>query len=345
MYDKVPREVIWEVLERKSVNGRYIEVIKDMYSNVRTSVKTVSGVSESFEVRIGVHQGSALSPYLFILVLDELLKGVVKEAPWCMLFADDMGLIGDNAEEVQEMLEKVREALESRGLKINREKTEHMESKWKGEEDSGDRIRIQGTLLKKVEMYKYLGSVVQASGEVEMEVTSKIQAGWLKWRGSKGVLCDRKVPMKLKGKFYAAVVRPAMKYSSECWAIKKKQVQKLQVAEMRMLRLMCGVTRKDRISNEYVRGSLGVMGVCDAMAQNRLRWYGHVARKQEDDIVSRVWRSGRGGKLGRGRPEQTWDQVVKGDMKARGLCEEMVKDRNEWRSAIRIPTLAKLGNR
>ena len=328
------REVIWEVLEKKSVSGRYIEVIKDMYKDARTSVKVVNGISESFEVRIGVHQGSALSPYLFILVLDELLKGVVKEAPSCMLFADDMGLIGDTVEEVQEMLEKVREALESKGLKINREKTEHMESKWKGEDNSGDRIRIGDVLLKKVKEYKYLGSVVQDSGEIEMEVTSKIQAGWLKWRGAKGVLCDRKVPMKLKGKFYGAVVRPAMKYASECWAIKQRQVQKLHVAEMRMLRMMCGVTRKDRISNEYVRGSLGVMSVCDALAQNRLRWYGHVARKQEDDVVSRVWRSGKGERLGRGRPEQTWDQVVKRNMKERGLCEDMVNDRSEWRSTI-----------
>src|SRR6185369_13194319 len=109
-----------------------------------------------------------------------------------------------------------------------------MKSKRKGEEDSGDRITIEGSLLKKVGEYKYLGSVLQSSGEIDMEVMSKIQAGWLKWRSSKGVLCHRKVPMKLKGKFYAAAVRPAMKYSSECWAIKKKQIQKLQVAEMKM---------------------------------------------------------------------------------------------------------------
>ena len=147
-------------------------------------------------------------------------------------------MIGNTADEVQEMLDEVREALESRGLKINREKTEHMESKWKGEEDSGDRVRIDGTLLKKVGEYKYLGSVVQASGEIEVEVTSKIQAGWLKWRGSKGVLCNMKA-IEAEGTVYAAVIRPAMKYSSECRAIKKKQVQKLQEAEMRMLKMMC----------------------------------------------------------------------------------------------------------
>ena len=60
-------------------------------------------------------------------------------------------------------------------------------------------------------------------------------------------------------------------------------------------------------------------------------------------MVSMVWKSGRGEKLGRGRPEQTWHQVVKRDMKDRGLSEEMVNDRNEWRLAIRI--LARLGDK
>ena len=103
-----------------------------------------TGVSESFEVKIGVHQGSVLSPYLFILVLDELLKGVVQEVPWCMLFADDMVLIAETEQEVERMLEQVRMALESKGLKVNREKTEHMESRWKGEQEGVSTVRLQG---------------------------------------------------------------------------------------------------------------------------------------------------------------------------------------------------------
>ena len=77
-------------------------------------------------MKIGVHQRSALSPYLFILVLDELLKGVAWEVPWRKLFADDMVLSGESVDEIESMLEQVRMALESKGLKINREKTEHM---------------------------------------------------------------------------------------------------------------------------------------------------------------------------------------------------------------------------
>ena len=98
---------------------QYVDVIKDMYRDCRTGVKTTCGESNSFRVGIGVHQGSALSPYLFILVLDEILKRRVKEVPWCLLFADDMVLIADSVEKVNDMLEKVRGGLEEKGLKVN----------------------------------------------------------------------------------------------------------------------------------------------------------------------------------------------------------------------------------
>ena len=97
------------MLKKKSLDETYVRIVKDMYDGGMTKIKTRTGVSESFEVRIGVHQGSALSPYLFILVLDELLKGVVEEVPWCMLFADDMVLIAETEQEVQSMLEHIKD--------------------------------------------------------------------------------------------------------------------------------------------------------------------------------------------------------------------------------------------
>ena len=100
-FDRVPRKVIWWSLRRKGVLEREIKAIMEMYTNIETSVKVEYTRSESFDVQVGVHQGSILSPLLFALVMDEVTKdireGVVKE----MLYADDIVLVGDNWEEVE----------------------------------------------------------------------------------------------------------------------------------------------------------------------------------------------------------------------------------------------------
>ncbi|KAI0505055.1 hypothetical protein KFK09_016012 [Dendrobium nobile] len=101
-------------------------------------------------------------------------------------------------------------------------------------------------------MFINLGSIVQSDGEIDGDIINKIQVGWLKWRNASGLLCDRKVPLKLKGKFYKMVVRHALSYSVECWPLKEKHNTKLSVIEMRMLRWMSGFTLRDRIRNEHI---------------------------------------------------------------------------------------------
>ena len=80
----------------------------------------------------------------------------------------------------------------------------------------------------------------------------------MQWRLASGILCDRKIPQKLKGKFYRTAIRPAMLYGAECWPTKRQHVQKISIAEMRMLHWSCGHTRRDRIRNEDIREKLGV---------------------------------------------------------------------------------------
>jgi hypothetical protein len=67
----------------------------------------------------------------------------------------------------------------------------------------------------------------------------------VKWRQISGILCDKKVPNKLKNKFYKTIIRPTMMYGVECWATKAQYIQKMSVVEMRMLRWICGHIRKD----------------------------------------------------------------------------------------------------
>ena len=86
-----------------------------------------------------------------------------------------------------------------------------------------------------------------------------------------GVICDRRLPAKIKRKVYKTVVRPAMVYGLEMLAVTKKQVEEMEVAEKRILRFAVGVTRKDKIRNEYIRGTVKVEWLEMKMREGRLR--------------------------------------------------------------------------
>ena len=105
----------------------YVKLIQDMYTGCRTKVRTVAGESSKFNVEVGLHHGSAVSPYLFIILMDVLTKRVMEEAPESMLFADDIVLCGDNDVDMTEYLESRRKALEERGMRVSRPKTQFMD--------------------------------------------------------------------------------------------------------------------------------------------------------------------------------------------------------------------------
>jgi hypothetical protein len=75
-YDKMPRNVMWWVLQKHKVSSKYITLIKDMYDNIVTSLRTSDRDTNDFPINIGLHQGSALSHYLFALVMDEVTKDI-----------------------------------------------------------------------------------------------------------------------------------------------------------------------------------------------------------------------------------------------------------------------------
>ena len=89
-----------------------------------------AGESNSFGVEVGLHQGSALSPYLFLLLMDVLTEDVRKDVPGSMMFADDIVLCGDDETDMTEYLETWRRALEDRGMRISRPKTQFMDFKF-----------------------------------------------------------------------------------------------------------------------------------------------------------------------------------------------------------------------
>ena len=145
-----------------------------MYDGVTTTVRSAAGLIKEFKVGVGLHQGSALSPFLFAIIIDRLTEDIRKDAPCDMLFADDIVLCRQNYRELEEDLEIWRNALERRGLKESRTKTAYLRI---GGVDDGEELKLQGEKVKRAKNFKYLGSIVSNDGRCEEEVRRRIQAG------------------------------------------------------------------------------------------------------------------------------------------------------------------------
>ena len=150
-----------------------------------------------------------------------------------MLFADDIVICKEIREEVEQRLESWRYALERRGMKVSRLKTQYLCNNG-GNDDKT--VRREDKKVPRVKEFKYLGSTVQESGSCAREVKNKVKAGLYEWRKVSRVICDRRLPARVKGKVYSSVMRPAMVHGLETVLVTKKQVEEMEVAEMKMLR-------------------------------------------------------------------------------------------------------------
>ncbi|XP_051780460.1 uncharacterized protein LOC127527026 [Erpetoichthys calabaricus] len=267
---------------------------------------------------MGLHQGSALSPFFFAVVMDRLTDEIRQESPWTMMFADDNEICTDSREQVEETLERWR--YERRGMKISWNKTEYM---CVNEREVSGMVRMHRVELAKVDEFKYLGSTEQSNGDCGREVKKRVQAGWNGWRRVSGVICDRWVSARVKGKVYRTVMRPAMLYGLKTVA----QETELEVAQLKMLRFALGMTKMNRIRNEDIRGSAQVGRLGDKVRVVRLHWFGHVQRRNAEYIGRRMLRIELPGKKKRGRSKRRFMDVVREDMQVMGVTEQDAEDR------------------
>ena len=133
VFDRVPRKVMEWAMRKKGLSEVIVRAVMSLYDGAKTKVRVGSAYSEEFEVNVGVHQGSVLSPLLFAIVVDVVTenarRGVVNE----LLYADDLVIMSEHMEDLKERFWNWKNALESKGLKVNTRKTKLMVSGSEGE--------------------------------------------------------------------------------------------------------------------------------------------------------------------------------------------------------------------
>jgi len=144
--------------------------------------------------------------------MDELTREIQDEVPWSMLFADDIILIDETKDGLNEKLEKWRLTLESRVFTLSSSKTEYLRCEVSGVKADGGEVTLGGEAIPKVDKFTYLGSIIEKRGDIDDDINHLIRVGWQKWRNAFGVLCDKKIPIRLKERVYRMVVRSALLY-------------------------------------------------------------------------------------------------------------------------------------
>ena len=124
---------------------------------------------------------------------------------------------------------------------------------------------------------------------------------------------------RLKGRLYKSCVKSVMCYGVDCWAMKKMDVRRMQTTEMRMIRIMCGKSLKDKVTNSVLREWTDVEDIDEHLRGHRLRWLGHIERMNRESLISRVREMTIMGNMRRGRPKKTWEETVKTDMREREI--------------------------
>ena len=171
--------------------------------------------------------------------------------------------------------------------------------------------------------------------DADAAVEARIRIGWNKFRQLVPLLTNKDVSLIVRGRLYSSCVRSSMLHGSETWPVRKENVVALHRAEMRMVRCMCGVKLKDRLPSKELRERLGVDDTALVLQQNRLRWYGHVLQKDDDDWVKKCMKYEVEGSRPRRRPKKTWKEVVREDCQACKLNKEDAMDRCKWRKVIK----------
>ena len=188
-YDTIDRHGMWQMLRVYGAGGKLLKAVQSYYVNSRACVQVGNDASEWFKVDVGLRYGCVMSPWLFNVYMD----GVVREVNvtvlgkglellranggrfeiYQLLFADDTALAADSEEKLCKTMREFSRVCERRKLRVNVGKSKVMRGSRYG---NGDRMHVivNGVQLKEVDCFKYLGSQVAAGGGCERDVVHRM---------------------------------------------------------------------------------------------------------------------------------------------------------------------------
>ena len=296
--------------------------------------------SPYFDIVAGVLQGDTLAPYLFIICLDyvlrtsidkirqngfELTKKRSRRYPAKTItdadYADDIAILANTPNQAETLLHSLERAAAGIGLYVNAHKTEYM-----CYNQTGDISSLDGTPLKLVDKFTYLGSSVSST---EKDIDTRLTKAWTAINRL-SIIWKSDLTDKMKRSFFQAAVASILLYGCTTWTLTKRLEKKLDGNYTRMLRAILNKSWRQHPTRHQLYGHLPP--ITKTIQVRRTRHAGHCWRSRDELISDVLLWTPTHGRAKAGRPARTYIQQLCEDT---GCCPEdlpeAINDREKWR--------------
>ena len=232
-FDSIDRDTLWKLLRHYGIPPKIVTLIQKMYDGTSCKVLHEGRLTDSFQIKTGVRQGCLLSPFLFILAVDWLMKestsGSRNGIQWTLWtqvddldFADDIALVSHNHSQMQDKTSTVNQLSGSIGLRIHPGKSKMLKIKT----EDIQAITVGGKPLEVVENFTYLGSVIDHSGGTAADVRSRVAQARTAFKTLDKIWRDRTISTKTKIRLFNSNVKSALLYGCETWSLNQSTLKK-----------------------------------------------------------------------------------------------------------------------
>lgn len=343
-FDSLDRDAIWKALNRFRIPPKITNIIKATYENYKCRVIHDGKVSEPFPVIKGVKQGCQISPIMFLMVLDGVLRRVTKTPrgiQWRLTqriedldFADDICFMSHTINDMRGKIEDLHQEGQKVGLKINIKKTKEIRLN----STNNTPLTINNETIERVDKFQYLGSIVNQQGGSDEDVDERIK----KARGAFAQLMPiwrcKDLRTKTKLRIFETNVKSVLLYGCQTWRVTKIISKKIQTFINSCLRKIHKIFWPEVISNSDLWRISNQEPVATTIKKRKFGWIGHTLRKDPDDISRQALDWNPQGKRRPGRPRITWRRTVEREVQEEGKSwnevKAMAQNRVRWRSFV-----------
>ena len=315
-FDSVDRNSLWKLLRHYGIPEKIVSLIRKSYEGMSCRVVHGQYLTESFQVRTGVRQGCLLSPFLFLLAIDWVMKGTASLGRngirWMLMgpntqlddldFADDLALLSSTRQQMQAKTDCLAEKSAQVGLRVNRGKSKVL----RVNNQSVEPISVYGEPIEEVDLFIYLGSAVDKTGGTDADIKARKGKARSAFKKMKNVWSSATLSSRLKVRVFNATIKPVLLYGSETWRMNNTPINKVQSFVNTCLRKILRIHWPETISNTELWERTNQVPVRDDITQRKWRWIGHTLRKPEDCITRQALTWNPQGSRKRGRPRNTW---------------------------------------